>query len=241
MATAPRPDARVLPDAATAARAGAAEVAALLRQAAAAPAVTLALAGGHTPRRLYEELAATPGLPWDRVHLFWGDERCVRPDDAESNYAMADAALIRRVPIPPAHVHRMPAELAPPARAAAAYEETLRGFFRRAPWPALDLVLLGVGPDGHTASLFPGHPALDERELWVTAVETQAKRPPWRLTLTLPALCAARAVLVLATGDDKAAVVAPILRGDPAAARLPAARVHGRERTVWVVDRAAAG
>jgi 6-phosphogluconolactonase len=232
---------QVLPDPEAVAVAGAAAVTGVLVPAGGARVITVALAGGHTPRRLYELLADLhqPALAWDRIHLVWGDERCVPPDDPASNFAMAEAALLRRVPIPPQNVHRMPAEITPPARAAARCEATLRGLFDGA-WPGIDLVLLGVGPDGHTASLFPGQPALDDRLRWVTAVEAPAT-PPWRLTLTLPVLNAARTVIVLATGAEKAPVVRRILRHDPEAVRYPAAMVDGRERTLWLVDRAAAG
>src|SRR5262249_2881531 len=149
------------------------------------------LAGGETPRRTYEALSVLrePSIAWDRVHVFWGDERCVPPEDPESNFATARGALLDRVAIPPANVHRLRAEIAPPTAAADECERALRTFFVGAPWPRFDLVLLGVGEDGHTASLFPGHDALRETSRWAVAVRTDAKPPPWRITLTLPALC----------------------------------------------------
>jgi len=143
-------------------------------------AFSLVLAGGSTPKRAYEVLAAEHrGLPWQSVHLFWGDERCVPPDDPDSNYAMSKTALLDRVPVPAPNVHRVRGELGAPA-AADECERDLRAHFRGAASPAFDLVLLGMGEDGHTASLFPGNAALAETKRWAVAVETTAKAPCWR-------------------------------------------------------------
>lgn len=180
-------------------------------------ATRLVLAGGTTPRRCYERLAAMD-LPWGRVAILFGDERCVPPSDAESNFRMADDVLLRHVA--PASVHRMPAELGPD-EGAALYEPVVAG----AP---LDLVLLGVGPDGHTASLFPGHPALEARGL-VAGVRGAPKPPPDRVTLTLGALRAARRVVILASGADKREAVRLAQAGS-----VPAGMIPGAE---WIVSR----
>jgi 6-phosphogluconolactonase len=207
---------------------------------------TLALAGGRTPRGVYALLADEPRLrdaiDWARVHAFFGDERCVPPDHPESNYGMARAALLSKVPIPAAQVHRMRGEL-PPAEAAAAYEAELRAL-AAAPGsaPRLDLVLLGIGEDGHVASLFPGTPAFDERTRLVVPNHVP-HLGAWRITVTFPVLEAAAAVLFLADGERKAKAVAAALAPDGATSdRLPARRVKPASGSVtWIVDRAAAG
>lgn len=181
---------------------------------------TLVLAGGSTPRRAYELLAERP-LPWGRVTALFGDERCVAPDDPESNYLMAKRSLLDRVH--PGSVHRMPGELGA-EEAAARYEPIVAGL---AP---LDLVLLGMGPDGHTASLFPGHAALQAAGHAV-AVHGAPKPPPDRVSLTLGALRAAREVVVLVTGADKAEALALARRAEVPSGMLPDA--------LFLVDRAA--
>lgn len=211
-------DVRVVPDAAGVAEEAARTIAESLN----GGARTLVLAGGSTPRRCYELLVGMD-VPWGRVTVLFGDERCVPPFDAESNYRMAKESLLDRVA--PANVHRMPAELGA-EEAAAAYDALLRRL------GLLDLVLLGVGPDGHTASLFPGHPALNS-EGWAVAVHDAPKPPPDRVSLTLGALQAAHRVLVLATGADKAEAVQKARRGEVPAGMIPHAE--------WLVDRAAAG
>jgi 6-phosphogluconolactonase len=201
----------------------------------------MALSGGRTPEMLYELLAGEyrPQMPWDATHLYFGDERCVPPTDPDSNYRMADRALLSRVPGLERRTHRIEGELGA-AEAAARYDALLRGAFIDGA-TTFDLVLLGMGPDGHTASLFPGSPALEERQRW--AVPTEA--PPTmktrqRVTLTYPVLDAGRIVLFLAAGADKrerlAAVLADTGRLD---APYPASRVTARERLVWLVDEAA--
>lgn len=175
---------------------------------------TWVLSGGHTPRRLFETLAQgayRSAIPWTRVWIFWGDERTVPPHHADSNYRMADEALLKRVPIPAAHVFRMKGEL-PPAEAAQEYEAQLREVFGAGVVvPSFDLVLLGMGPDGHTASLFPGTPAVEERVRWVVANPVPAMNTT-RLTLTLPVLNAAHAVWFIAAGADKASVFSHVRR-----------------------------
>jgi 6-phosphogluconolactonase len=202
---------------------------------------SVVLSGGSTPEGLYRRLgqpAYRDQVPWDAVHLFWGDERCVAPDHPESNYRLAHDTLLEHVPIPPDHVHRMRGEGEPDA-AARAYARALEDFFC-GPHPRFDLVLLGLGEDGHTASLFPGSHALEETERLVVAVEADyGSRPTCRLTLTPPALRAARHVLFLVTGAGKASILAQVLTGE--AGELPAMRVAPTAGEVtWLVDEAAA-
>lgn len=204
-------------------------VAALLRAAIAERgAASIALAGGTTPRAMHEVLATLPDIAWDRVAVYFGDERCVPPNHADSNFRMAEESLLTRVPIPATNVHRMLGELADRHAAARAYAALLP--------PALDVIVLGIGEDGHTASLFPGSPALDEREQLVLPV-IGPKPPPERLTLTPPALERARRLVMLAGGAGKAEAVARALTGpyDPRA--TPAQLARGGD---WLVDRAAA-
>jgi 6-phosphogluconolactonase len=193
-----------------------------------------ALSGGRTPQALYEALSRPPQaapVPWADTHLFWGDERCVPLDDPRSNHFLAQAHLLSRVPVPPRQIHPAPAEV-PAAEAAARWEAELRGFFAprqpEAAFPAFDLILLGVGSDGHVASLFPGDPALDERERWTAAVAPQGDPAVARLTLTLPVLVAAREVLVLAADRDKLRLLEAVAAGEPATRALPVARLARR-------------
>jgi 6-phosphogluconolactonase len=213
-----------------------------------------ALAGGSTPRRLYSLLSSAPytgRVDWDRVYFFWGDERCVPPDHPDSNYGMARDAFLTAVHPPPNNLHRMPGE-AEPSTGAAIYEATLRQVFARTfggpspgGFPRFDLVLLGMGNDGHTASLFPGTPALGEAQRWV--VSTHVEQPvPFRLTLTLPVLNAAANVLFLVAGADKAERVAEVLAPpvglvDDEPSSLPSRRVRpARGQLTWLLDAPAA-
>ena len=206
---------------------------------------TIALSGGKTPKTLYENLARpfySTRMPWSHIHLFWGDERCVRPDHPESNFSMAFHALISKVPLPSQNVHRMPAEIEPPEDAAEAYEGVLREFFgsprKPGPIPAFDLIVLGVGKDGHTASLFPRDQALEVEKRWVTAVRTPQGTPlvP-RITLTLPVINRASYVLFMVSGSGKRELVRSILEEpDSAAQRYPVARVSPGGRVVWLID-----
>lgn len=203
---------------------------------------TVALSGGSTPRSLYALLARPEWdrVPWEKIHLFWGDERCVPPDHPDSNYGMAREALISKVPIPAANVHRIEGEK-DPELAAAAYEMCLKRFFRLrdGEFPRFDLVLLGLGEDGHAASLFPGSDALRERRRLVVAAYVE-RLGAWRVTLTLPVLNHAANVWFLAAGRNKADVVKRVLCGDPGAEDLPAALVRpAGGRMVWLVDEAA--
>jgi 6-phosphogluconolactonase len=205
---------------------------------------TVALAGGSTPRALYRLLADDKGpyrtrVPWESTHVFFGDERMVPPDDPESNARMAFEALLRHVPVPEEQVHRIRGENPDPERAAEEYEEMLRSTFRLAgrERPRFDLVLLGLGADGHTASLFPGDRALEERDRLV--VPSTAPVPPRsRVTLTLPVLNNASSVLFLVSGATKAPAVQRVRRGE----NLPAARVRPENGALlWLCDRPAAG
>ena len=200
----------------------------------------VALAGGSTPQATYERLARdyADRLDWGRVHVFFGDERTVPPDHEDSNYRMARETLLSRVAV--GSVHRMRGEL-PPAEAAESYEEELREFFGESDEPpSLDLILLGIGEDGHTASLFPETSALDVTDRWVVA-NPVLKLETTRLTLTIPVLNAARAVNFLVAGEGKAGALKEILEGDADPRAYPAKFVRPESGDlVWMVDRAAA-
>jgi 6-phosphogluconolactonase len=209
---------------------------------------TVALSGGSTPRGLYALLAQEPyrsDIPWELVHVFWADDRCVPPDQADSNYRLAHETLLAQVPLPETNIHRVHTETGDCAGAAADYAQELITFFNlegRA-LPHFDLILLGVGDDGHTASLFPGRPALDEREALAVASPPGRLPPPVdRVTLTLPVLNAAHHVVFLVTGTGKAEVVRRILAPPDATEGelLPAQRVRPAEgRVTWILDKAA--
>ena len=174
------------------------------------------------------------------MYVFWGDERYVSPDDPDSNYRMARETLLDHVPCPAANVHPMPTHFPSPADAARDYERTLRNYFGNDS-SHFDLILLGLGEEGHTASLFPGSPALEEQTRWVVAVKAPAA-PPLRLTLTLPALTRAANIYVLVTGSTKARALHDVLTGVPEPDTHPAAGVRFTEgRVIWWVDREAAG
>jgi 6-phosphogluconolactonase len=206
----------------------------------------VALSGGSTPRALYQRLATLKGtdgaIDWSRVHLFFGDERHVPPDHADSNYRMVKEALLTHAPIPGANVHRIKTEMPDAGDAASNYEQAIRNEFHIQPgeWPRFDLVLLGMGPDGHTASLFPDTPVLYERSriaaaVWVVSMQT------WRVTLTPPVLNRARHVLFLVSGAEKAATLHAVLEGPPEPDRLPAQLIAPSDGLVhWYVDTAAA-
>ena len=188
----------------------------------------LGLAGGRTPDPVYRELASGSSVDWQWVHVFFGDERAVPPDHPDSNYRMVHLALLSRVPIPPHQVHRMEAERSDREAAAREYERLLP--------PRLDVLVLGMGADGHTVSLFPGSAALDERRRLVVPV-VGTKPPAERLTITPPVIEAAWKVAVIATGDDKAAMVARAIEGPLAPTAVP---VQLARRGVWFLDQAAA-
>lgn len=206
----------------------------------------VALAGGSTPRSLYELLASEDfrhALNWGATHIYFGDERCVPPDHAESNYRMVCEALLKHVDIPAEQIHRIEAEREDRDAAARDYAETLGtllpGFPGGGP-PRFDLVLLGLGTDGHIASLFPGTDALEERTHLVTAVNV-AKLDTWRISLTYPVIEAARQIAIMVAGEDKAGIVAEVLSGERHGAPVyPVERLSPRGRLDWFIDRAAA-
>ncbi len=202
---------------------------------------SIVLSGGSTPRRLYQLLASyfRNRIPWAKVHIFWGDERYVAAGNSDSNYRMAREALLDHVPCPPENIHPMPTHFTSPDVAARAYERTLRDQFA-GQWPHFDLVLLGIGDDGHTASLFPGSLALAERTRWVVAARAPVE-PHVRLTLTLPALTRGGAVFVLVSGAAKADALRHVLEGAGDWIKYPAAGVRlGTAPVIWWADRDAA-
>jgi 6-phosphogluconolactonase len=199
----------------------------------------VALAGGSTPKATYEVLARDYAneLDWSRVHVFFGDERTVPPDHEDSNYRMAYETLLSHVPV--GSVHRMRGEL-PPDEAAAAYEEELRAFFGQVDIPGLDLILCGLGEDGHTLSLFPETAALDVNDRWVVA-NPVLKLGTTRLTLTIPVLNVSRAVSFVVAKESKAEALKEVLEGDADPRAYPAKLVRPESRDLtWMVDRAAA-
>jgi 6-phosphogluconolactonase len=201
----------------------------------------VALSGGSTPRSLYALLASGsfPSIPWDNIYFFFGDERHVPPGHLESNYRMANEAMLSKVPVPPANVFRIHAEQDAEA-AAIQYEQTLRQFFKLQAneFPRFDLVLLGLGPDGHIASLFPGSTALGETKRLVVANWVE-KFNSYRITLTFPVLDRATCVVFLVSGSDKASILHKVFEDEHA--DLPAQRVRPVEgRLLWLADRAAA-
>jgi 6-phosphogluconolactonase len=202
---------------------------------------SIVLSGGTTPRTLDRLLASEfrAQIPWANVQAFWGDERYVSLEDSRSNYRMAKEALLDHVPCPPANIHPMPTHFPSAEVAARDYERTLRDHFVEE-WPHFDLVLLGIGDDGHTASLFPGSLALAERTRWVVAAQAPVE-PQLRLTLTLPALTRAAAVYVLVTGATKGEARRHVLEGAGDWIKYPAAGVRlGTGSVIWWADRDAA-
>lgn len=207
---------------------------------------SIALSGGSTPRRLYELLADDPELceriPWDRIHFFWGDERHVPPDHPESNYHMALDALFSRIPIPPENIHRVHAENPDADEAAADYAREIHRFFKIATgeMPCFNCVLLGMGSDGHTASLFPGSSALAEQKSLVMANWVD-KFQSFRITLTAPVFNNADLILFLVSGGQKADTLQAVLTGEQPSDRYPVQRIQPKQgRMLWFLDRPAA-
>ncbi len=202
---------------------------------------SVALSGGATPEATYTRLATkacASRVDWPRVHVFWGDERCVPPDHPGSSFRTAKLTLLDHVPLPQSNIHRVRGEL-DPETAAQAYSAELEAFFGNR-WPSFDLILLGLGNDGHTASLFPGSPALAERQHSVVAVTAHYEnRPAQRVTLTVPAINRARNVIFLVAGNSKAAIVASVL--ERRSARYPAQLIRPTAaQPTWMLDVAAA-
>ena len=236
-----QPEIRILKTAAELFEAAAAEFAAQAAQAVRANGrFTVALSGGSTPKTLYSLLATKPGIPWDKICFFWGDERYVPPDHPDSNYRMANEALLSKVPVRAENVFRVHAEQKDAAAAAVQYEQALKDFFHlpTGQFPRFDLILLGVGPDGHAASLFPGTSALNENQRLVVA-NWVPKFNTHRITFTFPVLNAAACVLFLASGPDKAPILHEVLENS--AAELPSQKIRpANGRLIWLVDEAAA-
>jgi 6-phosphogluconolactonase len=202
----------------------------------------VSLSGGSTPKTLYAFLASDRfriRFPWPRVHWYWGDERFVPYDHPDSNYRMTDEAMLSKVPVPPENVHPIPTD-GDPAAAAQRYERTLQEAYGATTFdpfhPLFDVTLLGLGADGHTASLLPGEPVLEERRHWVAAVSHG--RPEVRITMTYPPIESSRRVAFLVAGKEKAEIFGAIRAGN---SRVPAARVRPVGELFWFVDRAAAG
>lgn len=215
---------------------------------------TWALSGGATPRGVYSKLAgraadvqAIPSgyparFPWSKVHFFWGDERHVPPDHSDSNFGMAKSAMLDHVSIPPENIHRIHAEHADAAEAAADYEQSLRDFFHLEPgqWPTFDLILLGLGPDGHTASIFPGTDAIHERSRLVAAPMVP-KLKARRITLTFATINQAATILFLVSGGEKADILHRVVEGEEDVEKYPAQGVKPlKGRLMWWADSAAA-
>jgi 6-phosphogluconolactonase len=202
---------------------------------------SVALAGGSTPTALYKTLTTVelvPRVDWEKVYVFWGDERCVAPKHEDSNYRMAFDIMLRHLPIPVKQIYRMEGELEP-KEAAKAYEGRLKRFFQQQT-PRFDLVLLGLGSDGHTASLFPGTKALDETKKWVTANYVR-KLSSWRLTLTAWTINQAANVTFLVSGESKAEVLQRVLAGRFTPNEVPAQMIRPeRGQLRWLMDRPAA-
>ncbi|MGI0493877.1 6-phosphogluconolactonase [Alkalinema pantanalense CENA528] len=205
---------------------------------------TIALSGGSTPKPLYEQLALE-SLPWDKIHLFWGDERYVPYDHPDSNYLMVKQAWIDRVSLPSENIHPMPTQLSDPADAAIQHEADLRIFFKTrfdsppsAEWPALDVILLGMGDDAHTASLFPGTAALQIYDRWITVGEKSGQP---RLTFTIPLINAARSVIFMLAGANKQAALQQVFAPQADDLMYPSRLIQPQGELWWVMDQAAAG
>ncbi len=216
----------------------------LTRVATAGPRIAICLTGGSTPKPLYRRLAEEPyrsGLPWDRIQWFWGDDRFVPQHDERSNAGMARAAFLDHLPIPALNVHAIQTDVSSPHEAPRRYEEELRRFYGGTQLdpnrPLFDLVLTGLGSDGHIASLFPGDPSLSETRHWAIAVHKAGLEPVVpRITLTFPALTSTRELMFLVGGPDKRDAVDRVLSGQ----NLPATHAQSQGRVVWMLDRSAA-
>jgi 6-phosphogluconolactonase len=203
---------------------------------------TVALSGGSTPKAMFQALAEKPfadALPWRSSYFFWGDERCVPPDHADSNYRMANDTLLSKVPIPRENIFRIPAEDGDHKRAAANYSETLRTFFAEER-PSLNLIFLGMGPDGHTASLFPGTTALCANDR-IAVANYVDKLQSWRITLTADTINRARNIIFLVAGADKAPALKEVIEGERNPEQYPSQLIEASHGALlWMVDEAAA-
>ena len=243
----PTPEIRIVPDLAALSREAARRFVGLAQQGVHERGrFTVALSGGTTVEPLHALLASEPSrhlMPWDQIHIFWGDERCLPVEHPENNFRMAHDALLSRVPIPTASIHRVPVEQGAPEAVALAYERTLRDFFaleEEKAVPEFDLICLGLGTDGHAASLFPRSDALRERHRWVVATAGGMPRRP-RVSLTIPVLNRARHLVWLVAGSRKAAIVRSVLEGPASPDDLPAQQIRPIHTSpLWLIDRAAA-
>ncbi len=240
MVNKPNIEIRVSPDEQTLYRTAADHIAARLESALHAHGeASFVLTGGKTPRTVYEMLAGplyAGRIAWERVHFFWGDERCVPPDDPQSNFGMARASFLSKIPAAPDHVHRMLGEMEDADKAARRYEADIRKLYPGPREPSFDLVLLGMGDDGHTASLFPGTEWDEERLVVGNYVP---KLGSWRISMTPRLLNAARAVVFLVSGDGKSKVLSAVLEGPRGI--FPAQRIEPAQGTLtWLLDAAAA-
>jgi len=209
---------------------------------------TMALSGGNSPVQIYDRLGDPPlknKMPWSRTLVFWGDDRYLLPGDRESNYHIAYEAMISKVNIPQANIFRIPTEVSPIEMAAALYETIMRKVFVKLrsidiekKLPVFDLVILGVGKDGHTASLFPGHKAVNEKERWVTFVKAHARMTlRERVTITLPVINAARNIMFIIAGEGKGDMIKSILTDSKHGKIYPATMIKPDGQTVWFIDR----
>lgn len=201
---------------------------------------TIALSGGLTPRNIYKLLGSSEyssRIAWERVYLFWGDERCVHPTDPNSNYKMVDETLISRVPIKSEHIYRIHSEETP-IEAARGYENTLKIFFGDDTFPAFDIILLGLGEEGHTASLFPGSSAIEENQRWVVSTYVE-KLKAFRITLTFPVINNAKRIIFLVSGSNKAEILKKIFVVNQN--NIPAKKVNPKNgKLIWLLDKDAA-
>jgi 6-phosphogluconolactonase len=241
------PEVRIVADTGELCRAAAAEfVRAAAEAVAARGSFSVALAGGSTPKALYSLLATDATLraqvPWGKIAFFFGDERHVPPSDADSNFRMANESMLSKAPVNPALVFRMSGELPDTGTAAEMYEQQLNKYFQLTDGqlPRFDLVMLGMGPDGHTASLFPGTKALQEKKRLVVS-NWVGKFYTWRITMTAPVLNNAALVMFTAHGDDKAAPLKAVLEGPLEPEQLPSQSIRPSSgRLLWLVDKTAA-
>lgn len=237
---------KIVQDLPTLSRAGADEFSRCAREAIAAHGrFAVALSGGSTPQGTHSLIAkdqddSSRRLPWDKIHIFFGDERNVPPTHPDSNYRAANETLLSKIPIPPQNIHRIAAELDANA-AASQYEKGLRDFFQPAPgeWPRFDLIMLGMGPDGHTASLFPGSAALHENSRWVVANWVE-KFHTWRITFTFPVINRSAEIVFLVAGEDKAAILQKVLHPQPQESYPSQGVQPVNGRLLWIVDKNAA-
>ncbi len=235
---------KILPDEETLIRQSADEVTGLINQTLAEKDIcTFVLSGGSTPKALYSKLASAPyrkTVRWEKVHLFWGDERCVPPDHQDSNYRMVKESLLDHIDLPPENIHRISGEK-PPDVAAQEYEQEVRKYVSGACGiPRFDITLSGIGDDGHTASLFPGTPVLKEQKKLVASVYVPGLKS-WRITLTFPVINNSKVILFLVKGSSKARIMSQVLNGNSSGNRYPVQKINPTDgKKIWFLDKKAA-